>query len=78
MTKKHYKATEALEYLQNRNEEFQSVQLKLFSPRKSKQEGYFQAIDTAEFVHDGQQICGRKETLNEAIENWKQRNGISY
>ena len=78
MTKKHYKATEALEYLQNRNEEFQSVQLKLFSPRKSKQESYFEAVDKADFVQSGQQVCGRKETLNEAIENWKQRNGISY
>jgi hypothetical protein len=78
MTRKHYKATQVLEYLQNRNADFQNVKLRLISPRKSKQESYFEAIDTAEFVLAGQQVCGRKETLNQAIENWRQRNGISY
>ncbi len=77
LTKKHYKATQALEYLQKQNVEFQNVKLRLISPRKSKQESYFKVIDKAEFVQSGQQVCGRKETLNEAIENWKQRNEIS-
>jgi hypothetical protein len=78
LTKKHYKATQALEYLQRQNAEFQNVKLRLISPQKSKQECYFEAIDKADFVLSGQQVCGRKETLNQAIENWKQRNEISY
>ena len=78
LTKKHYKATQALEYLQKQNAEFQNVNLRLISPRKSKQENYFEAVDNADFVQSGEQVCGRKKTLNEAIENWKQRNGILY
>ena len=78
LTKKHYKATQALEYLRNRNVEFHNAKLRLISPRKSKQESYFEAIDKADFVQSGQQICGRKETRKDALANWKEQNGIDF
>ena len=67
-----------MKYLQKGNTAFENAKLSLISLRKTKQESYFEAIDKADFVLSGYQVCGRKQTLKEAIENWKQSNGISY
>ena len=77
VTKRHYKATLALDYLRKQNLELQNVELNLVSPRKLKQETYFEEIENAQCVQSGRNVCGRKETLNEALESWKQRKGMT-
>lgn len=71
MTRKHYKASQALKYLQQHNPRWAQVKMNLVSPRKDKQRGFFAAVDEAEVVFSGHQICGRKETLQTAIARWK-------
>ena len=50
----------------------------LISPRKTKQQDYFEAVDNADIVLTGKQVWGKKQTFNESIENWKKKKNISF
>ena len=73
LTQKHYKASLAVEYLQKQFAEWSHFKIMLISPRKTKQQDYFEAVDNADIVLSGKQVCGKKQTFNESIENWKKK-----
>jgi hypothetical protein len=73
VTKKHYKASRMLMHLAQSHG---GLNIRLVSPRKSKQETFFEAVDNSEFVLKGDDICGRKETRAEAFQKWRERKGL--
>jgi hypothetical protein len=75
MTKKHYKAAKVIDHLANGDGIYAGFNVRLVSPRKSKQETFFEAVDRAESVFQGVHICGRKETLCESLQKWRDRKG---
>jgi hypothetical protein len=76
LTKKHYKASNLLNYLKDLNPKLSEIDVRFVSPRKAKQELYFAEIDNAEMAHSAKSICGRKATRYESMDLWREKKGI--
>jgi len=77
VTRKYYSATKAAEYLKKQIPGFRRKSLQLWSPRIAQQQRFYAAVDSAELVIPSWMICGRRETLVETLDRWKDRRGVS-
>lgn len=76
LTKRHYKASSVIEWLERRPE-FSGTTISVFSPKRALQLRYFKDVEEAEVIQ-ASQICGKKKTAREKFLEWFEKKGIPF